>query len=115
MDLDRAVLSRRAAWAIELAFPNGVAVHIAPAGGAVRAELRFSAAKTETSPELPCALGRILELAVPRELVPLKPGDTLGLTVTLREGQEVLERYPAEGAFELSVSSADLEAQAWPV
>ncbi len=124
LDLDRAALGRSAAWAIELTLAQEVEVRIAPAGGAggmsgplpVHAELKASGPEAAAAPrQLPCALGRILELAVPRHDIPLKPGEKLRLTVTLRAGQEVLERYPAQGAFELSASPADLEAQAWPV
>ncbi|MBI2104677.1 MAG: glycoside hydrolase [Candidatus Omnitrophica bacterium] len=129
LDLDRAVLSRVTAWAIELTLAEEVEVRIAPAPGAppgewkgtsgvfpIHAELRPAESETTAaSRELRCALGRLLELAVPRHSLPLKPGEKLRLIVTLRAGKDVLERYPAEGAFELSASPADLEAQAWPV
>ncbi|MBI3330966.1 MAG: hypothetical protein HYZ96_02510 [Candidatus Omnitrophica bacterium] len=115
LDLDRAALARLADWAIELALSHDLQVRIA--GPSPRhATLQSIAAEPPGAPrELPCALGRILELAIPRHDLSLQPGEKLRLTVTLKAGQDALERYPAQGAFELSAAVADLEAQAWPV
>jgi hypothetical protein len=64
---------------------------------------------------LPCALARLLELAIPLDLLGLKTGEKLQLALTLTHGGELLERYPSQGAFELTVSATDLEAQMWSV
>jgi hypothetical protein len=62
-----------------------------------------------------CALGRILEVAIPSAQLGLKPGERLRLAVSLLRGGEVAERYPEHDALELAGSETDLEAQAWPL
>jgi hypothetical protein len=76
----------------------------------VRAEVRGP-----TPAVLPCALDRVLELAVPKDLLGLAPKETLELVITLRQAGEVMERHPAHGVFELTASAEELEVQTWSV
>ena len=74
-------------------------------------------AELMTSPpvRLPCALDRILELAIPKELLGHAAGEPLRLSLALLEGTEPLEQYPSEGTFELVGSLAESERSAWSV
>jgi alpha-amylase/alpha-mannosidase (GH57 family) len=110
VDLDPAMLARLSAWAIDLTLSHGVHVQITPDAKAIRAHVL-----TPASAVLPCALAHILEVAVPMALLRLESGEKLQLAITLTQGGELLERYPAQGTFELNASTTDLEAQAWSV
>jgi hypothetical protein len=56
-----------------------------------------------------------MELAIPFTLLRAREAEQLELTLSLRQGPEVLERYPAQGAFVLTASSAEMETHAWSV
>jgi len=64
---------------------------------------------------LACAYQRVLEFAVPKTLLSVKPGEAFQLRITLFQGADPLERYPAHGAFRMPIPSADFEAQVWSV
>ena len=57
----------------------------------------------------------MLELALPLEPLGVGAGEPLRLTISLLWGEETVERYPTQEAFELPASIADLEAHAWPL
>ncbi len=113
IDVDVKGLARLSSWAIDLACSPQGRLRIAPDGhGSVRVHLQ----PDNTSPDtIACALFRTLELAMPRVLLGLATDERLHLSVTLRQGDEVLERYPAQGTFELASVPAHLEALAWSV
>lgn len=115
VDLDVAALDRVPSWTIELLCGSEGSVEVAPrpdysATHRVQAKVRLP-----EPVELPCALNRLLELSIPFEQLRCKDGERIYLAATLHQEGEVLERYPAQGAFELIVSSRDVEAQAWSV
>ncbi len=133
LDVNTASLTQLSAWTIELAIATA-RVHISvptrsraeparaaqPPSTPIRAILLAPPQHKEdhdgpTSTEIPCAYGRILELAIPRNLVDLPIGTPLTLTITLTDHGEVVERFPSDGALELLGSAKDLEAQVWPL
>jgi alpha-amylase/alpha-mannosidase (GH57 family) len=64
---------------------------------------------------LACAYQRVLEFAVLKTLLSVKPGEAFQLRITLFQGADPIERYPAHGAFRMPIPSADFEAQVWSV
>src|SRR3989338_3310469 len=112
LDFDPDRLAATPGWTIELSL-SSVRVRIDPVAGSVRA--RVLPADGGEPVAVPCALGRTLEVAIPSALLDLSPGAKLRLSVSLEQGGEVVERYPDHGAFELTASEAELEAQAWPL
>ena len=127
VDVDHAALARLSSWAIELSLSGGVKIRITRRNTEIGAELvsvrpepspsakKPPSAAQQSSTTLRCALGRVLELAIPQELLALNPREKLRLVLSLIEEGKLLERHPAEGVFELAVSAEDLEAHAWPV
>ncbi len=110
LDLDLAKLSQLSSWTIELTLSHDIRIQITPHGETVRAE-----AISPTPCVLPCAFGRILELAIPQDLLRLAPKEKLELAVALLDHHEVLERYPSESMFELSAHPGETEAHSWSV
>ena len=110
VDLDPARLDRISSWVIELALSHGVRIRVVREAAHVRARLL-----SPGSALLPCALERILEVGIPRDVLGLKAGEKLELTVILSRAEDPLERYPTEGVFELMASSEELAAQSWSV
>ena len=108
--LDVAVeeLAKLAPWTLEIAGSRGLAVRVTPAAQGLSAQLLGPSAAP-----LPCALGRLIELAMPLDRLGLKEGDSLELAVTLSRSGDLLECYPSEGHFTLVASLAALQAQAW--
>ena len=107
-DVSEGLLAKLGAWVLELTLAHGVRVQVQCTDALLRA--------TALSPqptELRCALQRILEIAIPFKVLGLTSQERLPLTLTLMQNNAVLERYPAQGVFELTASLADLEAQAW--
>ena len=115
VDLNRSGLPTIPSWSIDLALSHGVRIRIAPDAASVAAHMTSSSADAPPGlpAALPSALGRVLELAVPLTHLELTPGEKVQLTLTLQQGREVLERYPAQGAFPLSMSASDVEARMW--
>lgn len=112
IDPEVASLNRYPAWRIQLEFPDrNVSITVqrtAPDG--VSAFL-----SRQPSQALPCAFQRVLELAVPKVSLPVKPGEAFQLCVSLYQDTQPLERYPAHGAFRMMVPTAGFEAQLWSV
>lgn len=69
--------------------------------------------KPVESPGSTCALGRVLELAVPWKDLGVVVGQRLHVAAELFKNGEVLERAPSEGTIDLAVPSADFEMQMW--
>ena len=93
------------AWTIELELADAH-IRLMWDGSRLRAALGDQA--------LPSALERILELAIPAELI-IRPAAVTRLPLKLsllREG-EILEQHPAQGTFQVLASSNDLTADAW--
>ena len=112
LDLDLPRLSRLADWTIVLEL-SGIAIDIR--GGPAPSQAGQARLRTDPAATLTCALGRILELAIPRRLLGSGSREKLRLAVTLLEGREALERYPAEGEFELAADAVHLDPHAWLV
>ena len=110
LDVDLARLAQLSSWTIELVLASGTVIDISPDPAGARASLR-----TDPSTLLPCALARLIELAIPHSLLGLKAEEKLRLALSLREGADVLERYPTEGTFELLASASHLDPHAWLV
>ena len=122
LDLDRSQLDRSPSWMIELTFGHGARVQITPALSSADGTQRAGQAEalevhaTLLGPSrttLSCALGTILEVAIPMERLGLKAGEKLRLTLSLNRDGACVERHPAEGSFALMVSASDLETQTW--
>lgn len=110
IDLDVAALAQLPDWSMLLTLDRTTTIDIRPQPEGIGAHL--------LAPEpvrLPCAMDRILELAIPRHLVNPDPHKKIELAVALLQGKEVLEQYPTQGCFELATSVSELEAQAWPI
>jgi len=120
LDVDAAGLSQHADWRIQLELPDRhVRITIERASpDEVTAVLSSTASGREAqaapSP-LVCAFRQVLELAVPKTLLMVKPGEAFQLCVLLSHGTEPLERYPAHGEFHVTVPPAGFEAQLWAV
>ena len=109
VDLDPARAAHLSPWTVDFAFSHGVRVRVIHDADTTTASVMDS----PSAARLPCVWDRLLEIALPRELFDLKAGQRLSLTVSFASGGEVLERYPAEGAFELITSETELETNAW--
>ncbi len=110
LDIDREALDRHPSWKLELLLSHDLTIHITSNASGAAAQLVQSATQ-----KLVCALGTILELAIPLRLLGLKERERLQLAVSLMQGKEIIERYPAYGSFELLASADDLESQLWSV
>ena len=108
LDLDTDRLSCLSGWTIELWLSRDRRILIAPAGSAaVQARLMPGEAA------VPCALGSILEMAVPLEQLGLEAGQPLQLAIVLRRNGDAVERHPDHGSFELPVAGLDLTERTW--
>ncbi len=106
LDLDAVQLKRLARWRIELAFMDR---HL-------HASLQQSPTGiTVDPPSLRWAFERVLEVGIPYAWLSIKPGESWFLRVTIFQDADPLERYPAQGAFRLSVPPKGFEASAWSV
>ncbi|MDP3722019.1 MAG: glycoside hydrolase family 57 protein [Candidatus Omnitrophota bacterium] len=125
IDFDPQQLQACAGWMIELVVSEALRIHVQPARqdasearpadgvemppGSVLAQI-----VSPNPAPLVCALERILELALPRD-VAQGAGGRLQLVAMLKQGGEVVERHPANGTFELADSLTDMGAQMWSV
>lgn len=66
-------------------------------------------------PGVSCALKRVLELAVPHDLLDLEPGAPLRLSLSLLHDEQVLERIPAQGGVIPLEVAWDVDTNAWPL
>ena len=123
LDVDRHGLASLVRWRLVFDLPDRnarIVVHATPDAG-VRASLSAvpgtaQAGRSGPQPQpLVCAYRRILELAVPKQLLALQPGGSVFLRLTLYHDEESLERYPAQGSFRVPVPPADFEARIWSV
>lgn len=76
-----------------------------------------SVAVTPDKPAVPArvALGEIVEISIPRDLLPLKPDDPLDFFATLEiDGHEV-ERIPAHALLHMRIPTEDFEQLQWTV
>ncbi|MBI3323775.1 MAG: hypothetical protein HYZ92_00660 [Candidatus Omnitrophica bacterium] len=112
LDVDREGLAALGNWRIELEVPTCAARLTVQGKGA---ELAEGAMHGPESREIQAAYRCILELAVPRPWLPVPAGERCHVSVSLMEGQEQRERYPAHGAFSLMLAPVDLEAKSWSV
>ncbi len=65
--------------------------------------------------KLVCAYQRVLEFAVPKTCLPVKPGEACHLRLTLYQDGALLERHPAQGVFRIPIPQADFEVESWSV
>jgi alpha-amylase/alpha-mannosidase (GH57 family) len=66
-------------------------------------------------PAVRVGLDRILEVAVPFDLLLVKPGQAVQFFVELRQGTQSRDRAPREGTVHLTCPSADFEQKMWDV
>lgn len=111
VDLNVAAVTQLEEWGLEFALSHGVRIAVRPSNRRVQAHMTAP----QPAVELPCAMDRILELAVPLPQLRLADREALELAVTLTARGEAVERYPSQGSVQLTVSPAQLEIQAWPV
>ncbi|PIQ83742.1 MAG: glycoside hydrolase, partial [Candidatus Omnitrophica bacterium CG11_big_fil_rev_8_21_14_0_20_63_9] len=111
IDLDAGKLPVDEAWAIELDVGKEQRVSIVPKQRQVKATLVSS----KPPIALECAMDRFVELVLPNEQLGLAPGQHLQLALSLKGPAGVLERYPAQGTFNLIAFPADLDVQVWPI
>lgn len=109
IDLDLPRVSRLSSWTIEIVLARSLRIDVRPTPEGIRARVAAPA-----SALLPCALSRILELAIPHDLVKRESNEKLELAITLKEGEDIVERYPTESVFELPGGSADASS-VWSV
>ena len=64
---------------------------------------------------IPCAFDRILECAISLKALGVTRGEKLSLAIRLFIGQDLVERYPEQGTYELLTSLGEVEAQTWSV
>ena len=113
LDVDRRLLAQRDSWQIMLEFPDErtqITMETC-ADSQIRAVLK----SPSISHALSCAYDRLVELALPRSFLGVKPGGVLRLRLALVHGVETLERYPVHGTFQVPIPKDDLEAYAWSV
>jgi hypothetical protein len=108
LDLDTDQLSRLSGWTIELSLSGDRQVLISPTSPTV-----IQAKLVPGEAAVPCALGQILEVAVPLDQLGLDAGGPLQLAIVLRRDGDVVERQPDRGSFELPVAGPDLTEQIW--
>jgi alpha-amylase/alpha-mannosidase (GH57 family) len=112
LDFQPGALAAGADWAVDISLQS-IQVLIRPSGDSVTA--RAMGPGSQELATLSCAVGKVLEVAVPTSLLGLSAGEKLRVAVTLTQGGEVAERHPEHGTLELAASEADLEAEAWPI
>ncbi len=67
------------------------------------------------SQELPCAMEQVLELAIPLSLLRIPQGRRCRFALSVLKDAQVVERYPEQGVFELTIAAGELDAHAWSV
>jgi len=111
LDVDVAALQQLTNWRIRLDLPEQrAAVVVEPTAGGVQSTL-----EGEQSVALACAFQRTIELALPYKPLGIGAGHSFALRVELCDGDDVVERYPSQGAFRVAIPSADLEGAMWSV
>ena len=120
LDLPRLEGAAATAWEVQFDFP----------GHRVTLSIRVDAkgiaqafCNGERAQHMTCAYQRILEIAIPNTVLALRAGMPFHLAVSLHslaalgtsQDTQVLERYPAHGAFRLSVPAPDADARVWSV
>ncbi|MBI4354814.1 MAG: hypothetical protein HY595_06210, partial [Candidatus Omnitrophica bacterium] len=104
VDLDTDRLTQFAEWRIEVSFPDR----------RLRASFRQSPSGLSIDPpSIRGAFDRILEASIPLVWLALKPGESCCLILTVFQGADLVERYPAQGTFRLSVPSEGPETSPW--
>ncbi len=112
LDLDRAGLQQLAQWRVRLECPDRQAALIIQGHAD---QVRTATWEGKTVQSLSCAYRKILEVAVPKTLLAARPGETFQLRLSLEDQQQVLETYPTQGCFRLTIPPADFTSQAWSV
>ncbi len=110
LDVDPSLRTRLSAWTLELQLSSTAQALVSYDAGRVTAAL-----VRPESLALLCAFDRIIELMVPLHALRLLPRESLQLILKLSSNGEVLEQYPAQGAFALIASVGELESHLWPV
>ncbi len=117
IDVRLELLQALGSWRVELSLAAKTTVVIRPDSSAsgARAELVLDG-ESPTSVPLACAFQRVLEVAIPLSAAGLTLEQPIPLILTLRQnGQDILERYPSQGMFELPTVVSDLESETWLV
>jgi len=110
IDVDRERFGRLEGWQLRMELPGcraQIGIERAGNNGVVA---QFEAQETQP---LACAYDRVIELAIPMALLAVKPGEAFQLRLALSRGEELLEQYPPQGGFRISVPADDFEARMW--
>jgi alpha-amylase/alpha-mannosidase (GH57 family) len=88
-----------------------------PAGGPPRAALRSQGKALMLKPgtTIDVGLDKILEMAIPFELLHVKVGDPVQFWVEVLEGTQSRDRAPREGAIQVTRAGPDFEQRMWDV
>jgi alpha-amylase/alpha-mannosidase (GH57 family) len=117
-DLNREKLPAASSWMIELSVA-AERIRIMPLERAKEQRPELILVRAELIGEQPiplaCALGGLLELSIPFSAIGLKPGERLPLAIALSIGDDVVERYPEHGTFEIATAMIDQDHQGWSV
>lgn len=84
-------------------------LEINPAGS----QGRWVSAQGARSGEIPLAVGKILELALPLREIGLVPGEKVEISISIEQEGGVFERYPEQGKLVLDFSVPRRETQFW--
>jgi alpha-amylase/alpha-mannosidase (GH57 family) len=104
----RAAFAEPAGWQVDVTWP---------ADKPPRAELRFQDKLRALPPgtTIEVGLDKILEVAIPFELLQVKVGDVVQFFVEVNEGSQSRDRAPREGAIQLTRPGPDFELRMWDV
>ncbi|MBI4597949.1 MAG: hypothetical protein HY737_06075 [Candidatus Omnitrophica bacterium] len=113
IDVDRMALKRLVPWTITVSLGEDVAITLQPKDAVALAFLDRSTA-AEPKP-LSCAFDHVIELALPLDDLPTRAAERVLVALALSHDSAVVERYPLQGTFALSISIQELEMRAWPL
>jgi alpha-amylase/alpha-mannosidase (GH57 family) len=71
--------------------------------------------KLDSPVEVRAAFGEIFEAAVPFAAIGALPGQTIDVSLSVREGDVIVERIPARGILKVKVPSETFETEMWHV
>jgi alpha-amylase/alpha-mannosidase (GH57 family) len=114
----REVLPAFTALRVGFAEPAGAEVLVKwPAGAPPRAELRFEgkAVRPRAGSTIAAGLDKILEMALPFDLLHVKVGEPVQFWVEVLDGGQSRDRVPREGAIHLVRAGPDFEQRMWDV
>ncbi len=111
----RDVLAAGHAFVVSFLRPAGLRLRVVTNGDKLDARLWARQPDGHEQPiqAVEAVAGSILEVALPLEALMVKPGDTLGFSVALWDGEIECERFPSDYLIEATVPTEDFEAVNW--